>query len=374
MKKLAIVHFSPIEKYPPVMNWLDFLIERAAGAWEIRVFTTLQDGFVEKPYRPTKDFIRIRRFAMLGKKKPFSRWLAYFSYYSRTLLALIRWRPDAVLYYETLSAWPALAYKKLGRPGAGLFVHYHEYTSPDEYILGMTLNRWFHRWEKKMYPAFSWISHTNADRLKLFMGENLNINPAQTHILPNYPPLSWKRRRQKEEGGPIKFVYVGALSLDTIYTAEFAEWVEKQHGKVSWDIFSSNCTPEALKYLESLDSKHIRFRGGVEYASLPGLLQEYDVGLVLYKGTIPNYVYNISNKLFEYFACDLDVWFAKEMKTSLELVTCGVYPKITAIDLADLDRLPLQSILDRSGLVYSPSPFYCEQVFMPLLDKLEQQL
>jgi glycosyltransferase involved in cell wall biosynthesis len=378
MRKLAIVHFNPIEKYPPVTNWLEFLAGSAGGQWEVRVFTSHQDriardGVAQNPYHPAKKFIAIHRFGRMAKGKPFLRYLAYFNYYTRTFFGLITWRPDIILYYETLSAFPPLLYKKLWRSSASLFAHYHEYITPEEYANGMLLNKWFHRWEKKNYGSYAWISHTNDDRMDLFMKENTNILPFQAHILPNYPPSRWKSRPITGHGDPIKMVYVGALSLDTVYTAEFAKWVEKQNGRASWDIYSSNFTEEARNYIESLNSAHIRFRGGVEYASLPDILKEYDVGLVLYKGTIPNYVYNIPNKLFEYFACGLDVWFAMEMTTAMTVATTGVYPKLVAVDFKKADQWRLDALLDRTGLAYSPSPFHYEQVLQGLLDKINNK-
>jgi glycosyltransferase involved in cell wall biosynthesis len=373
MRKLAIVHFSPIEKYPPVMNWLEFLGASTGGQMEVRVFTSHQDGMIQNPYQPAKEFIGIRRFGRIVKAKPLLRYLGYLNYYFRTFFGLIEWRPDIILYYETLSAFPPLLYKKLRGPGVTLFVHYHEYITPGEYANGMMLNKWFHQWEKKRYGSYAWISHTNEDRMDLFMKDNTNIVAAQAHILPNYPPSRWKGRSITGHGDPIKMVYVGALSLDTVYTAEFADWVEKQNGRAIWDIFSSNFTEEARNYIESLNSAHIRFRGGVEYASLPDILKDYDVGLVLYKGTIPNYVYNIPNKLFEYFACGLDVWFAVEMKTALTVATTGVYPKLVAVDFKELDHLRLDSMLDRTGLAYSPSPFNYEQVLKGLWDQINHE-
>jgi hypothetical protein len=42
---------------------------------------------------------------------------------------------------------------------------------------------------------------------------------------------------------------------------------------------------------------------------LPQVLSQYDVGLILYRCRTLNFVYNATNKLFEYLVCGLDVWY-----------------------------------------------------------------
>ena len=44
MLKLAIIHFNPIEQYPPVLNWLNFLADSEAPRLEVRVFTMRPAG------------------------------------------------------------------------------------------------------------------------------------------------------------------------------------------------------------------------------------------------------------------------------------------------------------------------------------------
>jgi hypothetical protein len=39
----------------------------------------------------------------------------------------------------------------------------------------------------------------------------------------------------------------------------------------------------------------------------------------LYKGHIPNYIYNVPNKVYEYLACGLQVWYSKDLLTTEKL-------------------------------------------------------
>jgi hypothetical protein len=369
MRKLAIIHFNPIDSYPPVMNWLNFLAARQEKDLQIRVFT-MHPGGRGKPFEPGAAGIRISRFGKQGTKKG-AAWLNWLAYYIRSTNALIRWRPDAVMYYETLSSFPALFYRKYIRPQSSLFIHYHEYTSIKEYGQGMVLSRWLHEREKIAYPLADWISHTNADRIRLFR-DDLGNPKLALHALPNYPPDSWQavNRERTVQGSPVKIVYVGALGLDTMYTKEFAEWVNARSGQVTWDIYTDNITPEARHYLGSFGNGLIRLREGVDYYSLPGVLTGYDIGVILYKGHIPNYIYNAPNKLFEYMDCGLDTWFPEVMTGIHPYITTRTYPKVLALDFAGPGEWDLSSLIDRSGLTYAPAGYYAEQVFPELLQNI----
>ena len=65
---------------------------------------------------------------------------------------------------------------------------------------------------------------------------------------------------------------------------------------------------------EQNKSHNINFRGAISQSDFPLIISQYQIGLVLYKGHIPNYIYNAPNKLFEYLACGLDVWYPICMK------------------------------------------------------------
>jgi hypothetical protein len=379
MRKLAVLHFSPIERYPPVINWLNFLADPKNASFRgVRVFT-LRAGNAVKPFPSPALNIRIVRPGKAGKKGLFA-YLNYGLFHVCTLLQLIIWRPDTVLYYETLSSFSALFYKKFINRRSSLFIHYHEYASPKEYREGMVMARWFHRLEKKVYPQAAGISHTNAERIALFKNDLEGILLPSLYVLPNYPPASWRsagRERKPGAGagpGPakIKIIYVGAISLDTMYTKELAQWVVQQGGKVVWDIYSDNFTEEARTYLESFDKNLIRFRRGVEYDTLPGILPAYDIGVILYNGHIPNYIYNAPNKLFEYMACGLDIWFPDVMLGCYPFITTGIYPKTIAVDFSHLSDWDFAAALDHTGLKYAPSAYYAEDVLPELLQKMNK--
>ncbi|HRO44569.1 hypothetical protein [Agriterribacter sp.] len=371
MKRLAIIHFLPLEFYPPVINFINYISHKKLS-FEVDVYSTalsLTDNFF------VNESVNIHRFRMPDKHKgKLQRMLEYFKFYASVFLHLLKNKPTDVLYYETLSFLPVYAYKIsmrfLGK-SPRIFCHFHEYITPLEYKTGMILNRVIHTLEKKQYARMDWISHTNEDRMQFFKKDNPGIKFHNTYILPNYPPASWLNpNRQNKNTLPVRIVYAGALGMDTMYIKEFAKWVESKNGTVMWDIYSLQDAGPLLAYLSSIGSRFIHFKGQVNYYDLPGVLEVYQVGVILYKGHIPNYIYNAPNKLFEYYACGLDTWFPVEMKTSHAYVTNNSYPRIVAVDFQNMEEFDLAQMIDHSNLTYQNSPYFYEKVLDPLWRKL----
>ena len=382
MRKLAILHFNAVELYPPAMNLLKCM--GGVTDWKVRAFTLRQqarasgrDDDSRRPFAAGSDHVEVLRYGAAGRKGA-AAYLNYLKHYAGTLLQLIRWRPEVVLYYETLSAPTVYFYKRFLNRRVRVFIHYHEYTSPGEYAEAGPLVRWAHGKEKWLYPQAEWISHTNEDRIRMFREDMKGIALPALHSFPNYPPASWSvggpagagGRAEKHPGTPLRLVYAGALSMDTMYTRELAGWVAGQHGAVTWDIYSGNITPEARAFLREQDGSLIRLHDAVDYYELPVVMAGYDVGVILYNGHIPNYIYNAPNKLFEYLACGLDIWFPAVMKGCLAFVTSGTYPRISAVDFGKMDELSWKELTIRSGLQYLPGKFVCEVEFDILIQSL----
>ena len=370
MHKIFIIHFQPLEQYPPVMNLLRFLSKENTGTASIHAVSTLPAGrrllqlpgvSIHRPARWSKPMSAMKRA-----------WL-YIAFNFSALWLLIRNRPSKVLYYETMSAFPAVWYKKLFNRSAALFVHYHEYTSPAEYASGSLLNRWLHRLERSVMPAMQWVSHTNADRLNLFIRDLGGKSPVQTAVVENLPPAAWKvvtDGQHHPRTDIIRFVYVGAFSLDTLFVKEWASFVQRYPLKYYWDIYSDNYTEEAIAWIQHQNAMNIHFKGAVPYDALPATLVAYDVGLILYKGHIPNYVYNAPNKLFEYLACGLDVLFPESMVGCMPYANANAYPKVVAVDFTTLSESVIDKAVERSGLNKSDSTYYYETNLLPLTNRL----
>jgi len=362
---IAVIHFQPLELFPPVMNLLNFL--GTTSKEKIIAISTLKRKETNlKNYRNGSGNIEIKRTPPVFPHSVF-RIFNYLFFYCYALYFLFKKKPAAVLYFETISSWPALLYKKIRKNKGSLLVHYHEYTTPDEYVHNMRLVKWMHKLETKMYStSYNWISHTNGVRLNKFKSDHSlqNADPAMFHIMPNYPSEFWAAKITKfGSGTKTRLVYAGALGYDTMYLQETIDWVIVNKEFLSLDLYAYNIDAKSLELLNSVTDDSINFLGGCNYEDLPGILANYDVGLVLYKPYAENMIYNISNKVFEYLACGLDVWFSKDMTYSVSLARNHVYPKIIPVDFKNLNDFDFKSSLQREGLEYKPSEYYCEKLY-----------
>jgi hypothetical protein len=370
VNKLAIIHFAPLELYPPVQNFLNE-IEKKTPPFGVLVFTTSTVTDDLRQFKLGTEKIRIIRLGRSGQKLGVAtRYWNYLYFNIACLLLLLRHQPGRILYFETLSSFPAYIYRRFFKRKSDVYIHYHEYTTPGEYKTGMKLANYFHRLEKWLYPRASWVSHTNEYRMARFKEDIYPVQIARAYILPNYPPGDWFSMPKAIISLPVRIVYAGALSLTSMYTKEFAQWVMQQNGKVYWDIFSYNSSDDARTYLQSLNTNYISMKRGVNYNELPAILKDYDVGVVLYNGHIPNYVYNAPNKMFEYLACGLAVWFPAVMIGSLPYCTDKTYPEVIALDFNRLDGFNPEQTMNRRHYTMGKTSFFCEEALTPLLGKL----
>lgn len=366
MKRIVIIHFQPIELYPPIQNLLTELNRRNLAA---SVFTTAASPRLYKPFQ-ISDHVKLIR---IGKSyqsfKAAVRYLNYLRFFSASLIHLAYNRPDRILYFETISSWPAYIYKRFFKSNCEILIHYHEYTSVEEYKNGMNLSRYFHQMEKWIYPRASWVSHTNHFRMEMFKRDIEPIQVRNAQIIPNYPPTNWRTDPKQFKDVPLRIVYVGSLSLATMYTKEFANWIVSKRGEITWDIYSYNFTSDVEAFLRKLNAPWIKLMPGVEYNQLPSILKQYDIGVILYTGHLPNFIYNAPNKFFEYLACGLDVWFPNVMIGSLEFVREDISPKVLTFDFTNLKEMNLAKAMEKIDLTRENS-FFCENSLTPLINKL----
>lgn len=313
MSNICIVHFNPIEKYPPVINLLQYIAEQQLTGVSVTVITTLQANGEELAIPG----IDIRRVVKWQQRNRLQRILFYWQFNARALRILRKLRPGTVLYYETFSAGAPCFYKKWINRSSRLFIHYHEYTSTEEFRKGIVMNRWLHQLEGQIYSSAHWVSHTNSTRLGLFIKDQAENAPPNTYVVPNYPPGKWygrTRGKKRNADSRLAFVYVGSLSMKTMYTREFANFVAGQPGECYWDIYSDNHEDAVKDFLAALNGDNINFKGSVAYHDLPGILPGYDIGVILYKGDTFNFRFNAPNKFFEYLAAGLNVWYPGAME------------------------------------------------------------
>lgn len=307
----------------------------------------------------------------VNKSGKLKRLLHYLTFNLSALWILIKNKPDSVLYYETISAWSPCFYKRFINKMVKLFIHYHEYNSPADYDNGMKLTRWFHSIEKQVYGKAVWISHTNEQRMSFFSRDVALTDSSNLFIFPNYPPLVWYEKSKntaRSSTGKIAFVYVGALSLETMYTKEMAQLVAANPESCYWDIYSGTFDADVKTFLQKLNASNIYFKGAASYYELPDILPKYDIGVILYKGTTDNFRYNAPNKLFEYMACGLNVLYPVEMEGVKNYENRTSNPWVKSEQFYNLQLPEISPASD--NFEQKESRFFAEQPFSAFLAQL----
>jgi hypothetical protein len=373
ISRLAVVHWFPIEYYPPATNLLNFLSNEKAIT--VACYTT-HNPKKRKPFK--NDNITIVRddFPSADKSK-WQRLLCFLSFQIWTTLRLIATWPKTVIYIEPQSAFPVAAYAAINWR-AKIFCHHHEYHDPVQFNRpGMLLARFNHKIEKAfLFRRCVWISHTNEKRMELFKRDIPALNDSVLKILPNYPPKSWLKhgsstRADAQSSGPLKLVYVGSLSTTTTFIEELVQWVASANGSATLDVYCYNSDSSISKLFEKSNPPHVRFHSeGIEYEAIPNKLVEFDVGVILYKGETTNYAFNATNKLFEYIAVGLDVWYPEEMRGVKPYQDLTTSPRIVEVDFKQSESL--SSARDN---FYPRPPFvakeyYCEEALSSLYQEI----
>lgn len=393
--KLAILHYLPLEYYPPITNLIDYIAkELNLNFGLVKVFSTHNvKGRIEyrvSSIKKENNYLKINhKLQITNYKLPTIhrssfpkendsipiRLLKYIQYNLFTLIGLVIFRPNNLLYYESYSVWPAYIYTRYFNKKCRIFIHNHEYADKEWYATTMHLVRYYHILEKKwLYPQAIWNSQTNDDRLRLFHNDHPTIKPETLKVMPNYPPRSWQSKTinpKTKYPNILKLIYVGSLSISNTYIKEICQWIISKNGKLQFDIYAYNLHSDTIEYLKSLNSNHIRFfHQGIEYNEIPKILSQYDVGIILYKAYSENVINCVSNKFYEYQAASLDVWFSNIMKSTFQHVTINTYPKVIPIDFENLNSFDIEKAIDKSNCRYKPNTYWCENAIQPLIKEM----
>jgi hypothetical protein len=368
--RLAYVHVLPLELYPPATNTLDILAEDTH--LEIRAYTSPHRNSLQS-FRNANVAITRRRSGDGGGGLT-SRLFRHVWWHLPTAQSLRRWHPDVLLYVEPHSAIAAYLYYRLYRGRARLFIHHHEYYAPEDFRhAGIRTARLGHRLEQAwLFPRAEWISQTNQDRLDLFRRDNPQVAEGVCQVWPNYPPKQWttamRDLQRPVTQGPLRFVYVGSASFEDTYIREVVTWIGSRSDSARLHVCGHNVSPSVWAWIaeQGFDNITVDSRG-CEYAELPALLAEHDIGLILYKGNTINFVYNAPNKLFEYLRCGLDVWYPREMAGIRR--QCDRTPglPVREMDFTKLDQVHVPCIDRLEGNRAAEYAFNAEDAMRPLL-------
>jgi len=278
-----------------------------------------------------------------------------------------------VICYETRSIGPVYLFQIL-KPKTSVFLHYHEYESVKEKERFSGYQKFLETLESRLLKDLSWLSHTNSDRLEMFKSDHSISKNRNLRILPNYPSMKWADsaiyRKQEFDNCVLKLVYVGSLGIATTYIGQVISWVAAQQGKATLTIFSQNLENSVTELINTADPAHVILKPSISYFELPKVVCQFDAGLVLYNGHSPNYVYNIPNKVNEYLACGLNVWYSDVLVTTQSFATENPDYPLFAVDFSKGIQMEVPPI--------SIEPFeyrhWHEDAVKPLIDALHASL
>lgn len=299
-RNLTMLHFNVLEKYPPALNLIsDLLIQKPE--FKISVITSVNNS----PYH-NQSFsgVKILRLGSTSKNS-ILRYASYLTYnFIGTLVLLIK-RPDVVIVYETLSVLPAYVFARIF-PKKKIHIHFHEYLSIPEKNGASKYMKFLFKCEDMLLQKCT-CSQTNEDRRELFLKDNFKLKKQNVLVFPNMPPKSWWKDfgqyKKTWDGGKIKLVYVGVLDGETMYLEEVLRYVNQHPDELELTLFSQDVSLSARNLIAQFQSVNICLKSALDYSTLPEELIKHDIGLVLYKGQIPNVIYSVPNKVFEYLYC-----------------------------------------------------------------------
>lgn len=315
-KKIAILHFNIIEKYPPVMNFIFDAIEENPDT-EILVFTTKNTTTFKTPTFPNT---KIYRLGMVNTN-PIIRYASYVWFNLACSMILLFKSVEFITAFESLSIFPLWVRSKI-KHQTKAHIHFHEYHSEPERQISSAYMKFLFTLEDQLLKKYS-CSHTNEDRKRLFLVDKTWLKKESVKVIPNMPPKSWWKNfgqfKKPSIDVRIRLVYVGACDDKTMYIKEVIDWVFANQDSLELNIISQQLSNQTNELILGLNCPSIKIIQPIDYYDLPQELIKYDVGLVLYKGHIPNYIYNVPNKVFEYLACGLNVICDKSLITTKNL-------------------------------------------------------
>ena len=286
---------------------------------QILVFTTQNTTSYQTPHFPNT---KIYRFGEVSAN-PIVRYSSYIYYNLLSSLILLFSKIEFVTAFESLSVFPIWLKMKF-RPSTKAHLHFHEYLSEPERKASSGYMKCLFKLEDQLLKNYI-CSQTNEDRKRLFLEDKPFLKPEKVEVRPNMPPKSWWNKfgqfKKPSTDGKIRLVHVGACDNKTMYVKEVLDWVQSNQDSFELTFISQQLDAETKALILSYNCPSICIKAPVNYYELPQELMNYDVGLVLYKGHIPNYKYNVPNKVYEYLACGLKVLVDNNLTTTVNLTT-----------------------------------------------------
>ncbi len=307
----------------------------------ILIFTTKNITSYATPYFSNT---KIYRFGTISSN-PIKRYASYIWFNLMSSVLLLINKVDKITVFETLSIFPLWMVSKIFKRKE-CHIHFHEYMSKHERIASSVYMKFLFNLEDQLLKKYQ-CSQTNEDRKRLFLIDKSFLKSEMVEVRPNMPPRSWWKQygqfKKKCSDTLIKLLYLGACDNQTMYVKELLDWVNVNQGKIELTIISQQLDIQTRELIDFYNTPAIKLLEPIDYYELPKELIKYDVGLVLYKGHTPNFVYNVPNKVHEYLSCGLQVVVDQNLISTINL-------GIKQIHVVDYNNLNLDSIVNNLSL------------------------
>jgi len=316
---------------------------------QIIVFTTKNTTNYKTPDFSNTKIYRIGTVS----SNPLLRYASYVWFNLLSTFILLCSPLNYIIAFETLSVFPLWLVAQL-KTNTKAHIHFHEYLSLPERLVSSLYMKLLFKFEDKILKEFH-CSQTNEDRKRLFLNDKSYLSSEQVEVRPNLPPKLWWNQYGKfkriSNDGKIRLVYIGVCDNKTMYVKELLDWVNANQEILHLTIISQELDNGTKKIILDYNCNAVKIMQPIDYYDLPKELIKYDIGLVLYKGHTPNYIYNVPNKVYEYLSCGLQVL------TDMKLITT-VNLGIKQIHIVDFTNLNLNSIKKHLLNVSSYRPIY----------------
>ena len=299
-----------------------------------------------------------------------NRYLCYLQFAIIGFWKFLKFKPNAIMIYESYSVLPVFLYSLIC-PKVKLLFHYHEFESQEEKQCASAYSKFLYFLEKRLLTKAIWVSQTNLERKFKFQSLFPQMNEKQLRVFPNYPSENWVvkgKNRKNEDPDIVKFIHVGSLGIETTFVREFIEWIQMQNGRATLTVISQNLEQAVIDLISQ--NHWVTLIRDIPYQELPEMIVEHHVGVVLYKGHVPNFVYNVPNKVNEYFACGLNVWYSDVLISTHKFAKENPQYPLYSVDFSKGKEL--------MGPEFSSEPFefkhWHEDAVQPLIDSIKQAM
>lgn len=301
-KEICVLHYLPVEEYPPLQNLMLAFCEQK----EMNV--VIFSGSLEA----NKCYSRLLADNITAFFFPYSKtggWRSKCDFVSFIRKETVSRRFDCVFAFG--DEFSGLVGSRMSAKVKALHLHelppqsriWNKYVSKS-LLLELVLL-------KLVIKQFDWVSQVTPKRAELF-SRRFKV---QCRNLFNYPSASFASNiPERAVNDKLKIVYVGSCNPVSIQVS-ILSMLSKLYG-VELSVLPTNS--EGLDYIAGLDGVQILRR--VPYSELPNLLGQFDVGLVLYNGHSDNMRYGVPNKLIEYLRCGLHVVYHSALESVTDFV------------------------------------------------------